>query len=189
MVVYRSPLGRPSGNQPIPPRPPAQEKEKPELTWEERKAQEFLELNQTVDTAIERVRNQPDNLLSAKEKQLIISEIEAMAREGARAGKKPDSGVFSKFGSAIKQVAGGVIAPFSVPLGSKARERAYDYTFGAAQRVVQSGIKEISDARANLGIDPAVNIFRRPNFTVLPPSAGGPQSTTELSDRIKADPE
>jgi hypothetical protein len=191
VVVYRSPLGRPSGNQPIPPRPPAQEKEKPELTWQERKAQEFLELNKTVDTAIERVRNQPDNLLSAKEKQLIIFEIEAMARQGARAGKKPDSGVLSKFGSAIKQVAGGVIAPFSVPLGSKARERAYDYTFGAAQRVVQSGIKEISDARANLGIDPAVNIFRRPSFTVLPPSAGGPQSTTELSDRItsKADPE
>ena len=189
MVVYRSPLGRPSGNQPIPPRPPKVEEK--DLPWGQRKAKEFLELNKSVDTAIERVRNQPDNLLSAKEKQMIIAEIESMAKQGARAGKTPASGFTSKIGSAIKQVAGGVVAPFSVPLGSKARERAYDYTFGAAQRVVQSGIKEISDARANLGIDPAINLFRRPSFTVLPPSAGGPQSTKELSDRItsKADPE
>lgn len=191
MVVYRSPLGRLSGNQPIPPRPPTEPKEKPELTYAEKKAKEFLELNKSVDTAIERVRNQPDKLLSGKEKQEIIAALESMAKQGVRAGKPRDSGVLSKLGSVGKQVVGGIIAPFSVPLGSKARERAYDYTFGAAQRVVQSGIKEISDARANLGIDPAVNIFRRPNFTVLPPSVGGPQSTKELSDRItsKADPE
>lgn len=191
MVVYRSPLGRLSGNQPIPPLPPTEPKKKPELTYAEKKAKEFLELNKSVDTAIERVRNQPDKLLSGKEKQEIIAALDALAKQGVKAGKPPESGFVSKVSSGIRQVVGGVISPFSNLGGSRTREASYQATFGAAQRVVQSGIKEISDARANLGIDPAVNIFRRPSFTVMPPSAGGPQSTAELGDRItsKADPE
>lgn len=149
MAVIASPFGKPSGgNQPIPPRP-----QPPEPTATQRKAKEFLELEKSVDSAIQRVRQQPNERMSEKEKQLVISEIEKLAQTGKGTATLPEFNRFRKLFGAAKTVGSAVIAPFS-PKNNQVTD-VLAQTWRAVNRVGQSAIKEgIADVRVSQGQDP-----------------------------------
>jgi hypothetical protein len=149
VAVVPSPFSKTSGgNQPIPPRPPS-----PEQTASQRRAKEFLELDKSVDSAIQRVRAQPPERMSEKEKQLVIAEIEKLAKTGKSTAELPEFNRFAKLTGVAKSVASAVIAPFS-PKYNQVSDVAAK-AFRGVTRVGQSAIKEgVADVRVSQGMDP-----------------------------------
>ena len=149
MAVIASPFGKPSGgNQPIPPRP-----QPPELNAVQRRAKELLELEKSVDSAIQRVREQPPERMSEKEKQLVISEIEKLAETGKATASLPEFNRFGKLFGAAKAVGSAVIAPFT-PKNNMVTDVAAK-TLRAVKRVGESAIKEgVADVRVSQGQKP-----------------------------------
>lgn len=149
MAVVASPFGKPSGgNQPIPPRPAP-----PKETYIQRRARELLELEKSVDSAIARVRNQPPERMSEKEKQYVIAEIEKLAETGKGQASLPEFNRFRKLFGAAKAVGSAVIAPFS-PKNNMVSDVAVQ-TWRAVNRVGQSAIKEgVADVRVSKGEKP-----------------------------------
>ena len=148
MAVVSSPFGKPSGgNQPIPPRPPT-----PEANARQRRAKEFLELYSSVDSAIQRVRAQPPERMSEKEKQLVIAEIEKLAQTGKSQGALPQFNRFARLTGAAKVVGSAIIAPFTPK--NNAVTDTLAKTYRALQRPIQSAIKEGTDVRISRGEKP-----------------------------------
>jgi len=146
MAVIASPFGRkPSGNQPIPPRP------EPEQNNAKRKAENFLKLNKTVDTAIQRVRETPNERLSGKEKEAIIAEIEKLAKQGGT-GSVPSDNVAKRVLGFAGGIASKVIAPFA-PRNNQVSDVILQ-GYRAAQRPLQSVAKEYTDLRISQGEKP-----------------------------------
>jgi len=146
MAVVASPFGRkPSGNQPIPPRP------EPEENNARRKAENFLKLEKTVDTAIQRVRETPNERLSAKEKQAIIAEIEKLAKQGGT-GSVPSDNVAKRVLGFAGDIASKVVAPFA-PRNNQVSDVILQ-GWRAAQRPLQSVAKEYTDLRISQGEKP-----------------------------------
>jgi hypothetical protein len=178
VAVISSPFGKPSGNQPIPPRP-----EPPELSPLQRKAKEYVELNKSVDSAIERVRNTPRERLSDKEKQALIVEIEKLAKTGKAQGDIPKFDRFSKLKSAVGAIGSKVIAPFT-PKNNQVTD-VLAQAYRGAQRVGQSAVKEVVDLRTERGLKaflpaggytPVVGTPSKP--------VGGVSSLGELAQRV-----
>jgi hypothetical protein len=179
VAVISSPFGKPSGgNQPIPPRP-----KPPEQSDVQRKAKEFLELGKSTDSAIQRVREQPNERLSQQEKQYIIAEIERLAETGRSKGSLPEFDRFSKAKSLGKALATGVIAPFT-PKNNQVTDTIVKLYQGV-QRVGQSAAKEIVDLRTSRGLKaflPAGGYTPVVGSPVKP--VGGVSSLGELAQRV-----
>ena len=150
MAVYGSPFRPQVGK--------TQEPKPDEETALERKAREMLELSKSADTTIQRIRAQGN--LSASEKQFMIREVERLRDEGG-VGKKPNPSFLGGLKDKAIDAATQVIAPWAPkPIQGKVREGLIA-GYKTFERGVSSGVQELGEARANLGLTP----FRPAGFT------------------------
>lgn len=147
MAVYRSPFSSQAAKPAAP--VPAEE------TALERKAREVLDLSKSADTAIQRIRAQTN--ISASEKQFMIREVERLRDEGGT-GKKAGRSFVGVIVDKAKDAATQIIAPWA-PSNRKTAVAGYK-TF---ERTVSSGLQEIGEARAKVGLTP----FRAAGFTPI----------------------
>lgn len=171
MAVYSSPF-RPSASQPP-----------PKETDLDRLARETQERVKGADSAIQRVRAQ--NNLSADEKQAIIAEIERIRDEGGTASR-PTTGFKADAGRLFKSVLGGVIAPYAPKSIQPKIVDALNQSRKIVMRTVQSGVKEASDALADVRLNPNLVDYalRRPSFTPIRGVKGSATNLDEYANKL-----
>lgn len=162
-----------------------------ELTPEERSAKARDEATAAVQKAIARISSSPN--MSQDEKNRAIQQVYAIANQGQTEGKDPrEQNWFERSVGGIKETAKRVIAPFApvaktAAAGAKVAATPFDpdnnlpikvawETYKTLNRVGQSAIQEIGEARLNNRLTP----FRPAAFTPV----AGVTTPEEITRRV-----